>query len=407
MNQYLEFINYIFLFCVFYFEIFILLSFLEKNKLREPELSSIEPDVTILVPCFNEETTIVGTMESILALNYPQEKLHIIVINDGSTDKTAELLAPYNLYHNIEVVHKENGWKHTALNLGLEYCTTSIVGCLDADSFVVPDAMKKIIEKFEDPTVMAVTPSTVIWKAKTLIQKMQRAEYHYGNFIRYSMSLLHAIHIAPGPFSFFRTEVFTQIGIYKHAHNTEDMEIAMRMQKHGLKIVHAPRAVVYTSSPDTIKKLYKQRVRWVSGFLGNLRDYRKMLFNKKYGDLGLLVLPMALISILITIPLVIVGIYGAIRAIIHTLDDIWIYGFKHWKWENFDIFFVNMNTMGVLSSVLLLVMIFLLLCGKKITSGKWQLSGDFIFLLLYTLVAPFWLGKAIYNNIQHKQTSWR
>lgn len=128
------------------------------------------------------------------------------------------------------------------------------------------------------------------------------------------MSLMHAIHIAPGPFSFFRREVFDTIGIYKHAHNTEDMEIAMRMQKHGLKIAHAPRAVVYTSSPNTIKKLYKQRVRWVSGFLGNLMDYRRMLFNKKHGDLGLIVLPMALLSILLTIPFVIGSLYSSVKS---------------------------------------------------------------------------------------------
>ncbi len=407
MNQFFETISYIFLFCVFYFEIFILLSFLEKQKSVGTQKPLEEIPVTILVPCFNEESTIVGTMESIFQLDYPKDKLQIIVINDGSTDKTAELLEPYNEYHNIQVIHKENGGKHTALNLGLEYCTTSIVGCLDADSFVVPDAMRQIMHKFEDPTVMAVTPSTVIWKAKTLIQKMQRAEYHYGNLIRYAMSLIHAIHIAPGPFSFFRVEVFEKIGKYKHAHNTEDMEIAMRMQKNGLKIVHAARAVVYTSSPNTIKKLYKQRVRWVSGFLGNLIDYRKMLFNKKHGDLGLIVLPMALLSILLTIPFVLASAYSTIRGLQGTFNDYWIYGLKHWRWENFDIFFINMNTMWLLSSVLLLVMIFLLACGKRVTSGKWEISGDFLFLMLYTFIAPFWLWKAIYNNIQKKQTSWR
>lgn len=407
MNQFFEIVSYIFLFCVFYFEIFILLSFLEKKKPEWTQKPVEDLPVTILVPCFNEESTIIGTMESIFQLDYPKDKMHIIVINDGSTDKTAELLTPYNAYHNITVIHKENGGKHTALNLGLEYCTTPIVGCLDADSFVVPDAMRQIMHKFEDPTVMAVTPSTVVWKAKTLIQRMQRAEYHYGNLIRYAMSMMHAIHIAPGPFSFFRKEVFEIIGNYKHAHNTEDMEIAMRMQKNGLKIIHAPRAVVYTSSPDTIKKLYKQRVRWVSGFLGNLMDYKKMLFNKKHGDLGMLVLPMALLSIVLAVPFVIASAYSAIKSLWRTIEDLWIYGLKHWKWENFDIFFVNMNTMSLLSSVLLLIMIFLLACGKKITSGKWEVSGDFIFLMLYTFISPFWLGKAIYNNIQKKQTSWR
>ncbi|MFA6080510.1 MAG: glycosyltransferase family 2 protein [Candidatus Gracilibacteria bacterium] len=407
MNQFFQIISYIFLFFVFYFEIFILLSFLERKKTPESKEMIEDMPVTILIPCFNEETTIVGTLESIFELNYDQEKLQIIIINDGSTDKTAELLKPYASHHNIQIIHKENGGKHTALNLGLEYCTTSFVGCLDADSFVVPDALRQIMHKFADPKVMAVTPSTVIWEAKTLIQKMQRAEYHYGNLIRYAMSLMHAIHIAPGPFSFFRKEVFEMLGNYKHAHNTEDMEIAMRMQKNNLKIVHSPRAVVYTSSPSTIKKLYKQRVRWVGGFLGNLIDYKNMLFNKKHGDLGIIVLPMALISILLTIPFVLASVYRMIISIQSTINDYWIYGLKHWKWENFDIFFVNMNTMGLLTSVLLLILIFLLACGKRITSGKWEISGDFIFLMLYTFIAPFWLGKALYNNVQKKQANWR
>jgi hypothetical protein len=90
-----------------------------------------------------------------------------------------------------------------------------------------------------------------------------------------------------------------------------------------------------------------------------------------------------------------------------TINDYWIYGLKHWKWENFDIFFVNMNTMWLLTSVLLLILIFLLACGKRITSGKWEISGDFIFLMLYTFIAPFWLWKALYNNVQKKQANWR
>jgi len=300
--------------------------------------------VTIIVPCFNEETTIAGTLDSILHLAYPPEKLFVIVVDDGSTDQTATFLEPYRKYPNIEILHKENGGKHTALNLGLLHCKTSIVGCLDADSFVVPDALTYIMQKFRNPEIMAVTPSTVIWRAKTLIQKMQKAEYHYGNLIRYAMSMMHSIHIAPGPFSFFRMQVFETIGNYKHAHNTEDMEIAMRMQKQGLKIVHAPRAVVYTSSPHTIKKLYTQRVRWVSGFLGNLIDYKNMLFNKKYGDLGMLVLPMALISILMTIPFAIASLYSTGITLYHTVENFLLHGTSRWTWANFDIFFINMNT---------------------------------------------------------------
>lgn len=199
MDQLSHIISYIFLFFVFYFEIFILLSFLEKKEdhPHNPDDCDEDKAVTVIVPCFNEETTIAKTLESILHLEYPPEKLFIIVVDDGSTDQTRTILAPYKKYPNIQILHKENGGKYTALNLGLLHCKTSIVGCLDADSFVIPTALTSIMQKFRDPKTMAVTPSTVIWKAKTLIQKMQKAEYHYGNLIRYVMSIMHTIHIAP------------------------------------------------------------------------------------------------------------------------------------------------------------------------------------------------------------------
>ena len=97
------------------------------------------------------------------------------------------------------------------------------------------------------------------------------------------MSLVNAIHVTPGPFSIFRKEVFDKIGKYKHAHTTEDIEIALRMQKHHMKIENAPDAYVYTNTPKTVKSLYKQRKRWIYGFIQNALDYRGLFFKKKYG----------------------------------------------------------------------------------------------------------------------------
>jgi hypothetical protein len=129
-----------------------------------------------------------------------------------------------------------------------------------------------------------------------------------------------------------------------------------------------------------------------------------MLFNRKHGDLGMVVLPMALLSIFLAIPFAIRNLYAAASSLERIIHNYLIFGFRH---IDFDIFFFNMNTLGILSSSLLLALIVILALGKRITSGKWEISGDFIFLMLYTVIAPFWLGKAIYNNVQKKQASWR
>ena len=106
-----------------------------------------------------------------------------------------------------------------------------------------------------------------------------------------------ALYVTPGPFSIFRKKVFDDLGNYRHAHNTEDMELAMRMQAHHYKIVNCHKAYVHTIAPYNLHHLYKQRLRWTYGFLKNALDYRFLFFKKKYGNLGLFIMPLATFSI--------------------------------------------------------------------------------------------------------------
>ena len=119
------------------------------------------------------------------------------------------------------------------------------------------------------------------------------------------LGFLGAIHVTPGPLTIFRKKVFDDLGPYRHAHNTEDMEIAYRMQKNHYKIEQCNDAYVYTNTPETIIKLYKQRLRWIYGFINNTIDYRKILFRKKYGNFSLFILPANIISIFAVIYLLV------------------------------------------------------------------------------------------------------
>jgi len=397
------------IFTALYFEVFLLISLFETKKKRKvtSQLEYFYPSVTILVPCFNEENTISGTIDSLLKLDYPHDKLHIMVINDGSTDNSLQILEKFRGNNIVEVHTKENGGKFTALNFGIERMKTDFVGCLDADSFVDRNALKNIMRRFTDPLVMSVTPSMIIEKPSNILRKMQRAEYSYGNFMRKAYGSIGAIHITPGPFSFFRKEVFEKIGMYKHAHNTEDMEMAMRMQKNHMMIVNEPDALVFTVGPDTIKKLYKQRVRWVSGFLGNLIDYRDMVLNKKHGDLGLIVLPFALFAIIMSFVLLTISIYKTSSTIIDSIYKTMTVGFSTPKID-LSWFFFDTSVLSILTLTLIVFIISLIMYGYKTVYGKWTVSLEmFYFVFLYSFIAPFWLIKSIYNNIKGVHAPWR
>src|SRR3989344_1310958 len=224
-----DIIFFILLFLSVYVQVFFLVTFLENRKkiiVRNENIKlSQYPTVTIVVPCFNEEKTVSKTVDSLLNLNYPKDKIKILLINDGSTDKTAEIINQFSRYPNIKIFHKENGGKYTALNLGLEHLETDFFGGLDADSFVDSESLIRIMSCFEqDSSLMAVAPSLLVYNPKSIIQKVQKAEYNMGVYLKKMLGFLGAIHVAPGPLTIFRSRVFNELGPYRHGHNTEDME---------------------------------------------------------------------------------------------------------------------------------------------------------------------------------------
>ncbi|MDD5318808.1 MAG: glycosyltransferase [Candidatus Pacebacteria bacterium] len=414
-------LSYVTMFGILYFQIFLLVTFIGKRQtIREEEMdqtlsqsrNDTYPTATVIVPCFNEEKTVDGTIKSLLSLNYPADKLKILIINDGSKDNTGAVIDKFVGHPQIEVYHKENGGKYTALNFALSKTTSEIVGCLDADSFADREALSRIANYFKNPEVMAVTPSVVISHSSNIIRQIQKAEYNLGIFVRKVCGMLDAINVTPGPFSFFRLAVFKKIGNYRHAHNTEDLEIAFRMQKHHMKIVNAHKAFVFTVGPNTIKKLYRQRVRWTSGFLSNLVDYRDMVFKKKYGHLGMIVLPMTIFGVIST--LVLIGL-GLIHFGISIHDQIVRYQaigayFKMPTFASlsFDWFFVNTSALLVIGVGLWLLTVAIIMYGQKIATGKTRLGIDtFYFLFFYSFIAPFWLIKSVYNTTLSKTAPWR
>lgn len=407
-----DIILYIFAFLALYVQIFFLLTFIERREeLGEtplPKNTKKLPSTTIIVPCWNESSTVVKTVESLLSLDYPEDKLKLILVDDGSTDDTWQIMQRYVNHPQIKIYHKENGGKHTAVNMGIEMTETELVGCLDADSFVHKLALKRIVSYFmKDKETMAVAPSIVVFEPKTMVQKAQKAEYDMAVFVKKMLGFLGAIHVTPGPFSIFRKKVFDEIGPFRKAHNTEDQEIALRMQEHGMKIEQCPDAYVYTVSPDSVKKLYRQRLRWIYGFINNAIDYRRMILNPKYGNVSLFTIPSGVISIIALVFVVgflvggwVVDIYEKIRKLSFTGFEIGV--------PRFDLFFMNTESVLFISIILYAIIMAWTLVGRKMAHGKARVTIDLLyFVLIYNIVAPFWILKAIWNTLVSKKPSWR
>lgn len=398
-----------------YIQVFFLVTFLENRKKIIRRKGSVElisyPSTTVIVPCWNEESTIDRTVSSLLDLDYPKDKLTIFIVDDGSTDNTWNVLQKYTEHFNIKIFHKENdGGKYAAVNYGLARATSEFIGCLDADSFVDKYALKRIMTYFaKDESVMAVAPAIIVDSPKNILQNAQRAEYDFGVFLKKMLGFMGAIHVLPGPFSIFRKKVFDELGPYRHAHNTEDAEIALRMQEHHYKIEHCPDAYVYTVTPNTVKKLYKQRLRWIYGFLKNATDYKHLIFNKRYGAIGIFTIPAGLLSILTVVYLFVSMVYDLGSNIFHKFVQIQTVGLNlSVQVPSFDWFFISTKSIMFITVIFYVLLILSMMISKKIIEGKARLSFDVVyFAFLSSILAPFWLTVAVYNTIVSKSVSWR
>lgn len=409
----LALLAYPFLFITIFFEAFVLVTLLSKpaRAARTRIFRGDAPTVAIIVPCYNEAATVAATCASLLALDYPKEKLEIILVDDGSTDDTRAAMERFASSPSVRVIYKENGGKHTALNAGLAQTQAQFVGCLDADSFVESDALRKILPCFENQRVVAATAAMSVNRPKNLLQHMQNAEYIFGIAFRHAIASVNGLYVTPGPFSFYRRSVFDELGGFRHGYQTEDMEMALRIQRAGYEIANAPHAGVYTNAPRTVPGLLKQRTRWTSGFLRNvLRDYRDFLFNPRRGALGMLVLPIALFAIGSGIALFSIAVVKTAAQVIETLEvraGIPL-SYALLPHHPYGLFYLPASFSVLLATVAMLGVLFMIVFGKRISKAPGSLGlGLFSYALMYGFVVPLWLMRATADVALGRNRTWR
>ncbi len=281
-----------------YFAVFLILIFIDKREVFDKEVSSMdlekEPIVSILVPAYNEEKTIEGTMASVRDIDYPREKLDVIIIDDGSSDKTKKIIETFiakeGLDHFRLLSHKNMG-KAASMNKALKLAKGEFFACLDADSFVDANSLRKMLSfyyKENDPQLVVITPAMKVHKPRNVLQKIQWIEYLVMILVGRISSHLDSLYVAPGPFSLYRTEVIRDVGGFDTKTLAEDQEIAYRLQEKHYRLKQCFDAYVHTVSPDKLVPFYKQRRRWYLGSMGCAYKYKHLIANKSYGDFGIM-----------------------------------------------------------------------------------------------------------------------
>lgn len=293
-----------------YYTVFWLIAFIDYAP-DQPLRAGRRPKVSVIVPAHNEELTLEKTCRSVLALDYKRELLELVIVNDGSTDKTLNVAnaVKRSRPEAVKVISQENGGKWKAMNAGIAASSGEFVACLDADSTIKQDALNKMLPYFSDPKVAVVLPMLYVDSPKNLLQKVQWHEYVINMFYRKVAGFLNCIHVAPGPFSLYRKGVLLEIGGFREGFKTEDLEICMRLQSRHYRIMQTTETEAYTEAPATFRELYRQRKRWNFGSTLNILSYRWMLFNRKFGDFGVFQLPIIFMATFLAAGLLVVTAY--------------------------------------------------------------------------------------------------
>jgi cellulose synthase/poly-beta-1,6-N-acetylglucosamine synthase-like glycosyltransferase len=330
------------------------------EHLRRLLASDALPPLSLLVPAHNEEVTVASSVLSFLTLEYPH--LEVVVVNDGSTDRTVEvMMKEFDLYEvppafavrlpsqpvrayyrsrrhaRLLVIDKDNGGKADALNAAMNACRHPFVVAVDADTLIEPDALVRLARPFLlGANVAAVGGSVRVANhcivdlgrvvearvAPKWIVGCQVVEYLRAFlFGRLAWNMLGGNILISGAFGLFRKEYLFAIGGYKTGNVTEDMDLVVRLQRYlhenGIKaqLPFIPDPVAWTEVPSDWEVLGRQRERWHRGLISTLLSHRVMLFNPRYGASGMIAYPFFFIGEMMAPVVEVIGWIGLIIGI--------------------------------------------------------------------------------------------
>lgn len=245
---------------------------LTRFRPGSPWLREVDVPVTVLVPAYNEEAGIESTVHSLLASTHTH--LEVIVIDDGSTDRTADL-ATWIDDPRVRVIRQPNAGKAAALNTGLANASYDIVVMVDADTVFEPDAVHRLIQPLAHPAVGAVSGNTKVGNRRGLLGRWQHLEYVFGfNLDRRMFEVLECMPTVPGAIGAFRRDALLGVGGVSEDTLAEDTDLTMALWRAGWRVVYEESAVAWTEVPTSLRQLWRQRYRWCYGTLQAMWKHR-------------------------------------------------------------------------------------------------------------------------------------
>jgi cellulose synthase/poly-beta-1,6-N-acetylglucosamine synthase-like glycosyltransferase/peptidoglycan/xylan/chitin deacetylase (PgdA/CDA1 family)/spore germination protein YaaH len=224
--------------------------------------------IAILVPAYNEETVIAKTIRTLLG-STTADPIQIIVIDDGSSDRTAEVVR--SEFADVDLVRlcsRPNGGKASALNYGIRQTDADIIVAIDGDTVLLPDAIEHLVRPFADPSVGAVAGTVYVGNRKNLITRFQALEYTMSQHLdRRAFGHFNAIGVVPGAIGAWRRQAVLEAGGYSHDTLAEDADLTVSLERRGWKVAYEPRALALTEAPESLRGFLKQRFRWMFGTL--------------------------------------------------------------------------------------------------------------------------------------------
>ncbi len=396
----------------------LLVIFQHNAPTKKRSIVNKEEPVTIILPMWNEEENIGPTLDSLFKSVYPKEKLYVIVVDDGSSDNSYKVAKTYLKKYKFKLIKQKNGGKYTALNHGLKFVKTPYFACLDVDGYVDKYAIRNIQKEFTHDKIGAVMPVMKVAEQNNLLQKVQSLEYNLNIFLKFFISKIHCAHVTPGPLSTYRTDVVKELGGFKHAYNTEDLEMALRLQTHHYEIKQSLDAIIYTKCPATIKGFIAQRIRWYLGSMKNvIIDYRFLIFNKKYGEFGIFYIPFVAVNGLLGFLGVFIITYLTLKEMYHLIKAWYLTNFDFATYINswtFNIDLLLYNYQMIIGSVIIYFIVFFYiylayLAVKEPLSIKNTFKKTILFLyfffILKFLLAYIWF-KVFYRLFKGKENKW-
>lgn len=407
--NFLTFVYLGYMFIALYFLFLFTLTFIQNRKeiFEIPKLKQ-KYSLSVLIPAYNEEDSIEGTVKSVLNSDY-DTILEIIVINDGSTDNSLKIIKQLTKkYKKVKLLDKPNSGKADSLNKALEIAKGEFIAVVDADSYPEKNAISSMMGFFNYEDTGAVTVRIFVKESDNFIRKMQSIEYKVIAFTRKLLGFLDSIYVTPGPLAIYRKSALIKINGFDTKNMTEDIEATWHLFFEGYKIKMSFTSKVFTVAPNTFKKWFKQRIRWNIGGLQTLNKYKKNFFKK--GMLGYFVLPFFSLSLLLGIVGLIIFSYRMTRRFIISYfstkysiaSEVAIFSFG-----DINLHPSILNFFGIILFILGLMFVFFALnFVNKNTEENESLFVVLFYSLIYITVYPLILITSIYKIIIGKY-SWR